>query len=121
MPRRVGFSGLLVAAMVSATLMNATLGILATFLIDDLQITRTQVGTLIGVGLVLAAVLSPPMGRMTDALGGRRSLFVVFGGGVIAYLGVAASPVYWVIQGRAASTRAAAPAAPSVSQSSDPP
>ena len=97
MPRRVGFSGLLVAAMVSATLMNATLGILATFLIDDLQITRTQVGALIGVGIVLAAVLSPPMGRMTDALGGRRSLFVVFGGGVVAYLGVAASPVYWVM------------------------
>lgn len=91
------FGGILVLAMVAATQIPAGLGIVASFIRDDLGISRTQVGALITTAIIVAAALSPVTGRVTDVLGGRRSIVVLFTAAGVAYLGLAASPAYWLM------------------------
>jgi predicted MFS family arabinose efflux permease len=69
---------LLTAAMAAATIPLYVLGILATFIIDDLGITRGEVGLGVTVNVVLAALLSPSIGRLVDRMGGRWSLLALF-------------------------------------------
>ena len=95
--RRAVFTALLMSAMASAIFVSSSLGILATFLIDDLGVNRTQIGSLIAVVIVLAAVASPPAGRVTDAVGGKAAIQAVFAGSVIGFLGLAVSPGFWVM------------------------
>ena len=57
--RRFAFSSLLFAAMGAATFMTSSLGILATFIIDDLSISRADLGVVLAVANVAAATLSP--------------------------------------------------------------
>ncbi len=72
------FGSLLFTAMGMATFTAASLGILASFVIDDLGITRTQLGIAVAVVNVAAAALSPVAGRVTDRIGGRAALVVLF-------------------------------------------
>jgi MFS family permease len=76
--RRIAFSTMLVIAMASATFAAASLGILASFIIDDLGITRAQLGIALGVINVGGAVLSPVAGRITDRIGGKRAMIALF-------------------------------------------
>lgn len=76
--RRTVFGSLLFIAMAVATFTPASLGILATFIIDDLGISRAELGLVLGLVNVLAAVLSPVAGRVTDRIGGRKALVVLF-------------------------------------------
>lgn len=92
---RFTFGGVLVIAMAAATLMPAGLGILAPFLRDDLGISRTQIGVLITTVTIGAALISPLAGRVTDALGGRRSSVVLFGTAIAGFIGLAVAPTYW--------------------------
>ena len=94
---RFAFGGVLVAAMVAATQIPAGVGIVATFIRDDLGINRTQIGALITTTIIVGAVLSPVTGRVTDALGGRRSILILFAAAGVAYVLLAAAPVYWVL------------------------
>jgi predicted MFS family arabinose efflux permease len=94
---RFVFGGVLVLAMVTATQIPAGLGIVATFVRDDLGITRTQIGALITTTIIVGAVLSPLAGRIADLLGGRASILLMFSTGAIAYLLLAASPAYWMM------------------------
>ena len=77
-PRRAAFNSMLFVAMGSATFTAASLGILATFIIEDLSITRAQLGVVLGVVNVAAAVLSPVAGRITDRIGGKRAIIALF-------------------------------------------
>ncbi len=83
--------------MASANLLGSGLGVLATFLLDDLGINRTQVGALITTSVIITALASPLVGGAADALGGRRALAVVFVASAVGFLGVAAAPAYWVM------------------------
>jgi len=69
---------MLFIAMGAATFTAASLGILATFIIDDLSITRAELGVVIAVVNVAAAVLSPVAGRITDRIGGKRAIIALF-------------------------------------------
>lgn len=91
------FGTVLVLGMVSATQIPAGLGIVASFIREDLGINRTQVGALITTMIIVGAVLSPLAGRVTDVLGGRRSIVLLFVAGVVGYLGLAIAPAYWIM------------------------
>jgi MFS family permease len=84
--RRVAFVGLLFAAMGAATLAAPSLGILATFIIDDLAISKSLLGWVIGTNIILAAVLSPLTGRVTDRVGGKAALIALLTLASIAFL-----------------------------------
>lgn len=76
--RRLAFTSLLVAAMGAATFTTHSLGILATFVIDDLGISRAELGAVLAVVNIAAAVLSPVAGRITDRVGGKRAIVALF-------------------------------------------
>jgi MFS family permease len=76
--RRIAFGSLLVAAMAAATFTTHSLGILATFIIDDLGISRAQLGAVVAVVNIAGAVLSPAAGRITDRVGGKRAIVALF-------------------------------------------
>lgn len=76
--RRAVFVALLFAAMGAGTLAASALGILATFIIDDLGISRSLLGWIIATNVILAALLSPVTGHFTDRIGGKVALILVF-------------------------------------------
>ncbi|MEE8497410.1 MAG: MFS transporter [Acidimicrobiia bacterium] len=92
---RFGFTAILVLAMVAATQMPAGLGILAPFMRDDLGVSRTQIGILITTAVLVAAVISPLMGRVVDSLGGRRGIVLLFISAGLGLLGLAMTSSYW--------------------------
>jgi len=91
--RRGVFTGLLFSTMGVGTFVALSLGILAVVFIEDLGITRAQLGLVFAVNTVGAAILSPLIGRMTDRIGGRGALVVVALAAAVAFvlLGVASS------------------------------
>lgn len=91
---RAGFGSLMAVAMASATLLLTSVGIVATFIIDDLGISRAQLGLLLAANSVMAALGSPFVGRVVDGLGGKRSVIVLFATSAIGFFGMAVSPVY---------------------------
>lgn len=87
-------TALIFAGMGAGTFTIVSLGILASFIIDDLGITRAQLGLVIGADTLLAAAFSPYAGRIADRLGGRRSLIVLFLVAAVAWLVYSQAPVY---------------------------
>ena len=81
--------------MASATYLGPGLGVLATFLLDDLDISRTEIGVLISVTILVAAVISPLAGGLVDTLGGRGGVAVVYVTSAVGFLGVGVSPSFW--------------------------
>jgi len=75
------------------TFASLSLGIIAVVFIEDLGISRAQLGLAFAVNTVGAAVLSPFVGRITDRIGGRASLIVVAlaSGTAFVLMGVASS------------------------------
>ena len=71
----------------------ASLGIIAVVFIQDMGITRTQLGLVFAVNSVGAAVVSPLIGRFTDRIGGRLALIGVASTAAVSFLllGAAAS------------------------------
>lgn len=91
--RSAALASLLFVAMGAATFTAASLGILATFIIDDLAISRTELGVVLGIVNAGAAILSPIAGRLTDRIGGRRALIALFttAGATFLLLGAASA------------------------------
>ena len=89
--RRIGFSLTLAASMAAATSLVATLGLLGTELLAEFGISRGQLGLLIGASMLTGGACSPLLGSLTDRLGGRTALAVVFGAASLAFavLGIA--------------------------------
>jgi MFS family permease len=87
-------AALLFAAMGAGTFTLVATGILATFIIDDLGISRAQLGLVIGADSLFAAALSPFAGRLADHLGGKRSMVLVFVLAAAAYVGYGVAPAY---------------------------
>jgi MFS family permease len=91
--RRGVFTGLLFSTMGVGTFAALSLGIIAVVFIEDLAITRAQLGLVFAVNTVGAAVLSPFVGRVTDRIGGRGALVGVafVSGAAFIVLGAASS------------------------------
>ena len=94
-PSRLGLGTVLVSAMASATYLGPALGVLATFLLDDLGVSRSEIGLLISATILVAAAISPRAGSLVDNLGGRGGVAVVYVTAVIGFVGVAVSPNFW--------------------------
>jgi predicted MFS family arabinose efflux permease len=100
--RRPAFIGLLFAAMGAATLALSAIGILATFIIDDTGITRSQLGWIVSTNVILGAAMSPVAGRVTDAIGGRKAISLLFGFSATAFVVFGAAPAIGFLFGASA-------------------
>jgi len=87
------FTTLLFLTMGVATFVALSIGIIAVVLIEDLGISRAQLGLVFAANTLGAAVVSPSFGRLTDRLGGRSAVVIVTATAAVAYvvLGVAPS------------------------------
>lgn len=92
---RSALTALLFSTMGVGTFIALSLGILAVVFIEDLGITRAQLGLVFAVNTAGAAVLSPFVGRMTDRIGGRNATVMVASTAAAAFLvlGIAQSLV----------------------------
>lgn len=84
--RLTGFVGLLLVAMAVATFGVFAIGVLASFLIDDLHLTRADIGTIVAANLIVGAVLSPAAGSYADRVGGARALVSLLALGAVGFL-----------------------------------
>lgn len=83
--REAAIVALLFGAMAAATVAAGILGVLATFIIDDLGITRSQLGWVLSSFVVFAAVLSPLAGVIADRIGGKGSLIGLFATSAVGF------------------------------------
>lgn len=83
--------------MMTTTLAVSSVGVLATYLIDDLGLTRSAVGGLATAYGLTAAALSIPAGRFTDTVGAKRALIIGFCLAAVAITTLAAAPTYWLL------------------------
>lgn len=89
----------LALAMAVAVFPSLSLGVLATFLFDDLGITRTQLGIAVASVSAVAAATSIWLGGIADRRGGRLTLLAVFVLAALAIAGYAAAPTYLALLG----------------------
>ena len=92
-----GLSGLaatLAAGMVMSTFLGYAFGALGPFIIDDLNLSRTALGSLTTVMYFVGSGLSPVVGPLVDRFGGRRSLLALFAVGSAGTLVGAGTPGY---------------------------
>lgn len=92
--RRLMFGGFLMWVMVGATATVITLPVLASFIIEDFGISRSEFGTIGSVTGLLAAVASPLAGRLTDRIGGRNAALIVLVGAATSALLFSVAPVF---------------------------
>ena len=85
---------LLPTVMAVTVFAGPSLGILSRFIIDDLGISRTQLGLVVSGGGLAGAVLGPYAGRYADRVGGKITLVVVFAATAAGLAAVASSPTY---------------------------
>ena len=85
--------------MAVATFAGPSFAVLARFIIDDLSLTRAELGWVVAAFSVVGALASPGIGRLTDKIGGRRTvagIFAISGAGLLA---ISAAPSYWWLIG----------------------
>lgn len=93
-PPRWTIAVVLTAGMMFGTFGAPAIAVLAPFLVEELELTRTQLGSLFAISAALGAVFAPLAGRLIDVVGGRRMLTATFLLGGAATAGIAVSPAY---------------------------
>lgn len=71
------------------------IAILATYLIDDLDLSRAQIGLIGSVNTAVGALSAPATGRLTDRIGARRSVVTVLVLSAAGMVGMAVAPGAW--------------------------
>lgn len=95
---RAVFGFTLMAAMGMATFLGFVIGVLAPLLLDDLAMSRSQLGLLTTVLYLVGGFGSPVAGHLVDRFGGRTILLLLFVAGAAGTVGVAAAPSYpWLL------------------------
>jgi predicted MFS family arabinose efflux permease len=84
----------LAVAMALGILPMVSIGILAPFLIDDLDISRADLGLLVAVVAGVSAVLSPVAGALVDRIGDRGALLAVLATGAVSLALMAAASTF---------------------------
>ena len=87
--------------MASSTFAFTTFSVLSGQLLDTFRISRWQLGALVTATAVVGAVLSPPMGRVADRIGGRNAMLATLLLSGAALAAIAVSPVYLLVVGAA--------------------
>ena len=95
--RRGPLGAVLVATMVASTFSLFALAVLSSPIIDDLGISRATVGLIGSVNTGLGALSAPWTGRLTDRIGPRRAVLIIFAmsSTCLIVMGLARSP--WVL------------------------
>lgn len=101
---RTAFTALLAAAMAVATFAGPAFAVLARFIIDDLGLTRAELGLVVAMFSAVGALASPAIGRLTDVIGGRKAISAVFAISGAGILAISAAPSYWWLLGVAGLT-----------------
>jgi MFS family permease len=91
---RAGFVSALVLSLMAGTFMGSALSALSTFLIDGFSMSAARFGLLITLFTLGGAVSAPLIGRMADAVPGRRMLTYHFLLCLLGILGAAFAPTY---------------------------
>lgn len=85
-------------AMAVSTVAGTLVGVLAPYLQEEVGLTASQIGILVAVFAFTSGTFSWPAGLVTDAIGGRRTLLLVFSGSVAAMLMLASAFSYvWLL------------------------
>lgn len=87
----IGLGAVLAAAMALSMSPPTMIGVLSRFIIDDLGMTRTELGGLITGYALAMTVSSLPLGGLTDRMGGRRMLVLLLSSLSFGLLGMSAS------------------------------
>ena len=95
--RRGSLGVVLVSASVASTFSMFAIAVLASPIIDDLGISRTQVGLIGSVNTGLGALSAPLSGRLTDRIGPRRAVLILLAVSAVSMtlMGLARSP--WIL------------------------
>ncbi len=95
--RRGSLGVVLVSASVASTFSMFAIAVLASPIIDDLGISRTQVGLIGSVNTGLGALSAPLSGRLTDRIGPRRAVLILLAASAVSMtlMGLARSP--WIL------------------------
>jgi predicted MFS family arabinose efflux permease len=88
---------LLFAAMAAATFSISAISIVASSIIDDLGISREQLGLVATINIVIAALLSPRGGEVIDRIGGRKGFVAIFLFGGAAFAVMSSAVAYWIL------------------------
>lgn len=91
---RAAFASLLATAMATSMFASPAISVLSRFLMDDLALSRTQIGALAAAFALTDAPSGPWMGRLADRFGGRRMLVAVFALSAAGLLAMSAVPTY---------------------------
>ncbi len=84
--------------MAVSTVAGTLVGVLAPYLREDVGLSASQVGIMVTVFAFTSGVFSWPAGSLTDTIGARRALLLVFLGSAVAMLILAAAFTYlWLI------------------------
>jgi len=99
--RRGPLGVVLVSAMVASTFSIFAIAVLASPIIDDLGISRTQVGLIGSVNTGLGALSAPLSGRLTDRIGPRRAVLILLGVSAVSMtlMGLARNPWMLLLSG----------------------
>jgi predicted MFS family arabinose efflux permease len=89
-----GFTALLTVAMAIGTFPQFTLGALGPFLVDDLGLSRTRLGSLSTAFFLVAALVSSLVGYLGERLGGRRLLALMFAVAATSAVSMAIAPSF---------------------------
>ncbi len=84
--RRFVWGPLLPGAMVAATLIYAMTSVLAPDLIDEFGFTKARVGWILAIFSITSAAASPIAGRVTDRIGSRAAMLIIFASSGIGFL-----------------------------------
>jgi predicted MFS family arabinose efflux permease len=92
--RRYVTVGLLAGAMAAALFPIVGIGVLSSFILADLGLSRTQLGLAVTAASTTSALAAIALGRFTDRQGGRNALVTVLLLGALAMAGIAIAPAY---------------------------
>ncbi len=89
----------LVAVMMASTFQLFAVAVLSVDIIDEFDISRSDIGWVVSVNAGTGALLSLGVGRLTDRIGGRRSavLWLFISGVGLLWTAIAAN--YWTLLG----------------------
>lgn len=92
---RVIVPATLLITMTASAFQIFALAVLASSLIDDLDMSRAQLGLVGSINTLVGAGTAPITGRLTDRIGARRSVVLVLVISAVAMALMAASPNLW--------------------------
>lgn len=93
----LGLGSALTLAMVFGGLVRAALPVMSTEIRAEFTLSRSGFGSVLSAYLVALALSAPAVGRMTDAVGGRRALLTRFAAASVGIALVVIAPTAWFL------------------------